>query len=620
MKKISIFIISVLALFAAGGCSKADNRIPVESVVLQQTNITLTEGDNPVTLEYKIYPENATDKTITWEVFNPIIVSVNNGTVTPLTVGQTAVVVITNDGSKTASCSVNVVARGNPNPDPNLDPNANPNGNPNTNPPDMEVDQYLPQDDPTSQVTIKFWTSLSDDSGSALRNIVDEFNETYYGKYKVEVEKLANNLDALNDTIKPKIAAGEVPALCMGYPDSFSEYITNSVNRSSLLRLNNFISDSEFGYTDQELSDFVDSYYMEGKSYQFEGVWSMPMCQSTDIMFYNYSYFMGVSDVNAALLGDDDTFMDLYNNATGMGTVATESTLLAIKNYATAHGGKVYELPTTWEEMIAVARQMMADRAAIPALAGSTFFPVAYDNDANLMITQMKQRDIAYTVNDAASQEDPAKHFQFNNTDAKELAGELAELVEDKVLITRGSLGGNMYTSTYFNAAQAAMAIGCPGGNKYLISTNFVVKTAPVPHSGSTPYYIQRGPSICFFNNENPYIHKGAWLFYKMLAETNNNLALALENLYNPIKKSCYSSQTFQDWIAMAGQGLKYDIPAQNYNLNVNGCFMTPPVFVGSGTARYEIGRILARHYLNYMTIDQAFEQAYNACVQAASH
>ena len=620
MKKISIFIISVLALFAAGGCSKADNRIPVESVVLQQTNITLTEGDNPVTLEYKIYPENATDKTITWEVFNPIIVSVNNGTVTPLTVGQTAVVVITNDGSKTASCSVNVVARGNPNPDPNLDPNANPNGNPNTNPPDMEVDQYLPQDDPTSQVTIKFWTSLSDDSGSALRNIVDEFNETYYGKYKVEVEKLANNLDALNDTIKPKIAAGEVPALCMGYPDSFSEYITNSVNRSSLLRLNNFISDSEFGYTDQELSDFVDSYYMEGKSYQFEGVWSMPMCQSTDIMFYNYSYFMGVSDVNAALLGDDDTFMDLYNNATGMGTVATESTLLAIKNYATAHGGKVYELPTTWEEMIAVARQMMADRAAIPALAGSTFFPVAYDNDANLMITQMKQRDIAYTVNDATSQEEPAKHFQFNNADAKELAGELAELVKDKVLITRGSLGGSAYTSTYFNAAQAAMAIGCPGGNKYLISTNFVVKTAPVPHSGSTPYYIQRGPSICFFNNENPYIHKGAWLFYKMLAETNNNLALALENLYNPIKKSCYSSQTFQDWIAMAGQGLKYDIPAQNYNLNVNGCFMTPPVFVGSGTARYEIGRILARHYLNYMTIDQAFEQAYNACVQAASH
>ena len=477
-----------------------------------------------------------------------------------------------------------------------------------------EVDQTLPEDDPTSPVTITFWSCLGHEKGNNFGKIVDKFNETYAGKYNVQVDKIAGSYDALHDAIKTKVAAGEIPAMTMGYPDSFSEYITKYIEDSQILRLDNFIKDANFGYTEAELADFVPGYYNEGNNYQFEGVWSMPMYKSTEVMYYNYSYFMGVNDVNSILLGGDDAFMALYNAATG--NTATEESLLAVKNYAAAHGGKVYEVPQTWTQMLTIARQMMADRAAIPALAGSTFFPVGYDSDANLMISQMKQRGIAYTVNDDASKENAALHFQFNNAQAKALVGELAGLLNEKLLITKGSLGGGTYTNTYFNNGQSVMSIGSTGGSSYQISSNFVVKIAPVPYSGSTPYYIQQGPSICFFNNDNSYVHKGAWLFYKMLAETDNNTALALENSYDPVRKSCYNTQAYKDWIAMAGQGLKYDIPAQTSKLT--SYYMTSPVFIGSGTARNEIGNILAYHYLGNKTIDQAFEQAYNICVQAA--
>ena len=479
-----------------------------------------------------------------------------------------------------------------------------------------DVDQELPRDDPSSTVTINFWSCLGHMKTENIMKIVNAFNTKWTGKYKVEMVHLAGDYDDLDSATKTKLASGETPALGMGYPDSFSSYMTNNIGDSSLLRLNNFINDPDYGYSAEELADFVPGYYAEGTNYQFEGTWSMPMYKSTEVMYYNYSYFMGVNPQNVKKFADNAEFTSLYNTASGRNLENDDGTLpadlQAVKTWVQAHNGYTYEVPETWDQAIALARQMKADREAMGLT--DVFYPFGYDSDANLLISQMAQRNIPYTVNDDASKKDPNKHFQFVNDDAKALVGEIIGYIREKIMCTKNSLG-DVYTNTLFNAGACAFTVGSTGGSSYNISSNFAVKIAPVPYKGQRKY-IQQGPSICFFDNEDPYIHKGAWLFYKEFADATNNAVVALENSYDPIRVSSYSTSKYADWIAMSGSGLKYDIPAITATLK--DYYITSPVFVGSGTARKEIGRIISNVYSSNYSIDKAFNEALDICKAAA--
>jgi uncharacterized protein YjdB len=81
---------------------------PVESIALNKTNASLMVGDE-MPLEATITPSNATDQTITWSSSNPEVVSVDNGNVKALQLGTAVITVTTQDGEKTASCTISVV-------------------------------------------------------------------------------------------------------------------------------------------------------------------------------------------------------------------------------------------------------------------------------------------------------------------------------------------------------------------------------------------------------------------------------------------------------------------------------------------------------------------------------
>ena len=477
------------------------------------------------------------------------------------------------------------------------------------------VDQELPADDPTSEVTIEFWHCLGHNKTTNLEKIVNAFNTKYAGKYKVHLTHLAGDYDTLHDALKTKLSSGEIPALTMGYPDSFSEYITADITRSSILRLDKFIKDPTFGYTEKELADFVPGFYAEGTGYQFEGTWSMPMYKSTEALYYNKQYFAGANVLNVAKFTGNSEFTALYNKVNGKTNAnVEEEDLEALKTWVKANNGYAYDVPKTWTEMFTLADQMQKDRAA--QNNKDEFYPVGYDSDANLMISQMKQRGIAYTVNDDESKQNPSKHFAFNNDDAKALLNEIIGYVNNKLLITKNSLGGSTYTNEYFNENKAAMVVGSTGGSSYNVSENFAVGLAAVPYSNDNPQYIQQGPSICFFDNENGYIHKGAWLFYKELALPENNVRVALENSYDPVRISSYETTDYSTWTAKAGQGLKYDIP--NLTQTLKSHYMTSPVFVGSGTARTQIGKLVTYVLKNKYSVEKAFTTAINQCTQVA--
>ena len=81
--------------------------VPVEGVTLDKTELELTVGSS-ATLQETVTPDNATDKSVTWESSDDAIATVENGTVTAVAAGSATITVKTVDGEKTASCAVTV--------------------------------------------------------------------------------------------------------------------------------------------------------------------------------------------------------------------------------------------------------------------------------------------------------------------------------------------------------------------------------------------------------------------------------------------------------------------------------------------------------------------------------
>lgn len=85
--------------------------VPVESVLLSSTTLTMTEGDSQ-SLTAIITPTLASDKTVTWTSSNPSVVSVSYlGVLNAQSVGTATITVKTNDLGKTATCNVTVKAK-----------------------------------------------------------------------------------------------------------------------------------------------------------------------------------------------------------------------------------------------------------------------------------------------------------------------------------------------------------------------------------------------------------------------------------------------------------------------------------------------------------------------------
>ena len=82
--------------------------IPATSIKLSSSTLTLTQGKNE-TLTATVYPEDATDKTVTWSSSNEDIVYVTqSGKVIPLGVGNVIITATTKDGVS-AQCAVTVI-------------------------------------------------------------------------------------------------------------------------------------------------------------------------------------------------------------------------------------------------------------------------------------------------------------------------------------------------------------------------------------------------------------------------------------------------------------------------------------------------------------------------------
>ena len=105
---VSTIVASAGGMSATCSVTVMKKTINVTSVSLNKSELSLTKG-NTETLIPTVNPTDATDKTVSWSSSNTSVATVSStGTVMAIAVGTATVTVTTNDGGKTASCSVTV--------------------------------------------------------------------------------------------------------------------------------------------------------------------------------------------------------------------------------------------------------------------------------------------------------------------------------------------------------------------------------------------------------------------------------------------------------------------------------------------------------------------------------
>lgn len=125
-------------------CNVTVEPVAVTEVSLNAKAVTLKVGET-YQLKETVLPENATDKTVTWTSSNTKAATVSGGAVTAVGTGSAVIIVKTNSGAKTASCTVTVQGSlplegpsvpptGEPSGGPSVPPTGGPSGSPVVSP------------------------------------------------------------------------------------------------------------------------------------------------------------------------------------------------------------------------------------------------------------------------------------------------------------------------------------------------------------------------------------------------------------------------------------------------------------------------------------------------------
>ncbi len=415
------------------------------------------------------------------------------------------------------------------------------------------------------KIHVTFWHTMGSANRALLDRMIAKFNELY-PDVKIDHNQ-AGDYSALYDKLNSAIPAGTMPTMAFCYPDNVADYMASN----AVVNIEDYLKDENLKFNEEDglESDFLESYWKEGLEYQQDGMYSVPYAKSTEVLFYNKTFFN-------------------ENNLT---------------------------VPTTWTEMWALCRQIKdVIIPSNPAKYGGIEFPLGYDSDANLFITMCEQRGIPYTTNENISQ--PSDHVVFNNDQAKAMATELVGYMDEGLFKTKGCLPNNAYTSTYFTESKIVMSIGSTGGTSYQTSNNFEVAVAPAPTMDGNGKYVSQGPSICFFKKGSKEVKEAAWNFYKFIVRAQNTAAYSASTGYEPVRNSAYENTDYQEYLA----GDSLQAKTSYATSTIKGRYFTSAVYNGSATARDAVETIFASMYNDQLRLsaNEAFAKAYKTATDAA--
>ena len=421
--------------------------------------------------------------------------------------------------------------------------------------------------DTTKEITITFWHRMGQNSQELVQKWIKEFEEIYPNITVIE-DRTAPDYTALSNKIALAIPAGNQPDIAESYPDHIARYAA----AKAPLALNNFINNPNIGYTEEEIADFLPGLWAEGQSYDNEGtILSLPFTKSSEAFFYNETYFK-------------------------------------------LHG---YDVPTTWEEVFAIAADIK--------LREPDSFPFGYDSEDNLFITGSKQFNAPYT---GYNVETGRGEVQFNNELSKDMVKYFKDKVDKGLMITR-TLNGDAYNSDTMKAVnpKTYMYVGSTGGTRYAydgaeaaFAAGYRVGVAPVPgFTEEARFQIQQGPNINLFKSNDEQRMIAAWLFAKFMLEPERTAEFSIPSGYAPIRYSAYETTRWNNYVA----GIEDD-PATldeaiaklvkeaiELFLENKDIFFTSAVFNQSSKTRSEVGALLVK----ILAYDSASDDALDAYI-----
>ena len=436
--------------------------------------------------------------------------------------------------------------------------------------------------------TIIFYSSQGDALQAKTAIAIANFEAKYPG-WKVD-HQTQGGYDDVKAKIVSDLQGHMQPDLAYCYADHVAQYIQTS----KVLDLNKFIKSTEtvkdangndvvIGYTDAEIADFVPGYYAEGlatnygeyKTYGYadDAMLTLPFVKSTELLYVNEDAL-----INAG-------FKTLAPN--GKDTVA--------------------KVATTWDDLWAQAETLSKTYPTATVLG--------YDSEANWFITMCEQNGWGYTTADSSN------HYLFNNANTKTWLEQLNAYHQKGYIVTQIEYGA--YTSNLFTKGVddggVIYCIGSSGGASYQATDKFKWGVYAIPGSKQTDgsvnsAVISQGPSLVAFNCDkasNPDEKaKMTFLFVKELLDPTFQATFSIQAGYNPCRQSTYEIDAYVEHL----NSDKITAVACQVAKTLTNKFFTSPAFVGSSTARNQVGSALSYAVTGEKTAEDALLEAYKNC------
>lgn len=424
--------------------------------------------------------------------------------------------------------------------------------------------------------TIVFYSSQGDSLQQITQVAINRFQAKFPG-WKVDHVQVGG-YDDVKEKVISDFQGKQQPDLAYCYADHVAQYLQTSkvIDMNTLIKSTATVKGAEdkeyaVGYTEDEIADFVQGYYKEGLAsnygdyakygYEADAMLTLPFVKSTELMYYN------------------KTALD----ALGL------------------------EPATTWDELWSQAKLI---KAKYP-----TATPLGYDSEANWFITMCEQNGWGYT---SAS----APHYLFNNENTTAWLKELNEYYNKGYIATQNEYGS--YTSALFTKGTDGGAIYCIGSSGGASHQNpgsaFTWGIAPIPGSkradGSVNYAaISQGPSLVMFEAGNGVENIDekkimTFMFVKELMDPEFQAAFAKESGYNPSRNSVYENEDYAEHM----NGTDITAVAANVAASMSNRFFTSPAFIGSSTARTQVGNVVLYTLKGSKSAEKALQDALANC------
>ena len=419
-----------------------------------------------------------------------------------------------------------------------------------------------------SAVEIEFSHTM----GENLRNVLDayiaEFNKIYPNITIVHSQ--VGGYDDVRDTVSKQILAGTQPNIAYCYPDHVALYNL----AGATVTLDQFINSPELGMTQEQIDDFIDGYWNEGKAYGDGLMYTLPLSKSTEVLYYNKTYF------------------EEHN----------------------------LSVPTTWDELEAVCRQILEIEN------NKNCVPLGYDSESNWFITMTEQLGTPYTSATGTK-------YLFDNDENKAFVEKFAKWYYDGLMTTQeifGSYTSGMFVQQDKTKTYSYMSIGSSAGATHQRPTKtangypFEVGIAPIPQVDATnPKVISQGPSLVILNNENRQEVIASYLFVEFLTTCVEFQAeFSMVSGYMPVLESVMDNEMYkEEFLDKADGGDNIAALSVKVGLDMKDAYYVSPAFTGSSTARDEVGNIMQNVFVNYgaysdkkALLDEQFANAIAIC------